>query len=148
MDFVAIDVETANPDQSSICAVGIVTFRDGQIVDERHSFVDPEDEFSPHHTGLHGIAAHHVVGAPTVPEILEEIGAAHAGATIVHHGSFDRTAFQRAFRKHGCELWSCRWLNTVMVARRAWLEHHGAGGYGLASLSRHLGILSTGTTTR
>lgn len=140
MDFVAVDVETANPDQSSICAIGIVAFNDGQIVSERHTYVDPEDEFSPHHTGLHGIAAHHVIGAPTVPEILEEIGAAHAGTTIVHHGSFDRTAFQRAFRKHGCEPWSCRWLNTVMVARRTWLEHHGAGGYSLAFLCDHLGI--------
>ena len=32
-DFVAIDFETANFTQSSICSVGIVIVKDGEIVD-------------------------------------------------------------------------------------------------------------------
>lgn len=140
MDFVAIDIETANPDQSSICAVGLVTFRDGEVIDERHLFVDPEDEFSPHHTRLHGIGPKQVTGAPTVPEVLAEIGEAHGSAVLVHHGPFDRTAFRRAFARHGHPPWPCRWLDNLMVARRTWFEHAGAGGYGLPFLARHYGI--------
>jgi DNA polymerase-3 subunit epsilon len=42
MDFVAIDVETANPDMASIYQVGIAGFRDGHIVSEWKSLVNPE----------------------------------------------------------------------------------------------------------
>lgn len=140
MDFVAIDIETANPDQSSICAVGLVTFRGGEVADERHMFVDPEDEFSPHHTRLHGIGPEHVAGAPTVSEVLAGIGEAHGSAILVHHGPFDRTAFRRAFARHGHPPWPCRWLDNLLVARRTWFEHAGVGGYSLPFLARHCGI--------
>ena len=140
MDFVAIDIETANPDQSSICAVGIVTFRGGEIVDEHHTFVDPEDEFSRHHVRLHGIDQASVAGSPTVPQMLAQIGQAHRDAIMVHHGPFDRTGFRRAFAKHGHEPWPCRWLDNLMVARRAWHEHAGNGGYGLKALAKYYGI--------
>jgi DNA polymerase-3 subunit epsilon len=32
MDFVAIDVETANPDMASICQVGLAAFSNGAVV--------------------------------------------------------------------------------------------------------------------
>lgn len=140
MNFVALDLETANPDQSSICAVGIVVFRDGEVVDERQTFVDPEDEFSAHHVRLHGIDQARVAGAPKVPQILTEIGRAHADAVIVHHGPFDRVALRRAFTKHGHQPWPCQWLDNLMVARRAWHEHAGNGGYSLPVLAKHYGI--------
>ena len=34
MNFVAIDVETANPDMASICQVGLAKYVDGQLVEE------------------------------------------------------------------------------------------------------------------
>ncbi|KQO49950.1 exonuclease domain-containing protein [Methylobacterium sp. Leaf85] len=140
MNFVAIDIETANPDQSSVCAIGLVVFEGGKIVEERHTLVDPEDEFSRHHTRLHGISADYVKGKPTVPEILNDLGSTFGAGTMVHHGPFDRIGFRRAFAKHGHPPWPCRWLDNLMVARRTWFEHAGAGGYGLKFLSRHYGI--------
>ena len=41
VDFVAIDVETANPNLASICQVGIAGFRDGVLAFEWKSYVDP-----------------------------------------------------------------------------------------------------------
>ena len=41
MDFVVIDVETANADLSSICQVGIASFRDGRLADSWVSLVEP-----------------------------------------------------------------------------------------------------------
>ncbi|MCJ2074489.1 hypothetical protein MKK68_02290 [Methylobacterium sp. E-016] len=140
MDFVAIDIETANPDQASICAIGLVTFKGGEIVDERHIYVDPEDEFSPHHTRLHGIDAQRVAGAPTVPDILAQIGEKHGSGILLHHGPFDRTGFRRAFARHGVTPWPCGWIDNLMVARRTWFEHRGAGGYGLKALAKHYGV--------
>ena len=55
MDFIAIDVETANPDLASICQIGLVTFRDGVVADSWQSFVNPEDYFDELNVSIHGI---------------------------------------------------------------------------------------------
>jgi len=62
MDFVVIDVETANPDSSSI-ASGIASFRDGALVDTWVSLVNPEDEFNAIQV-LSRIHEEQVQGAP------------------------------------------------------------------------------------
>jgi len=47
MRFVAIDVETANPDMSSICSIGAAAFESGELVSEKYWLVDPRDDFNP-----------------------------------------------------------------------------------------------------
>ena len=44
-DFAAIDFETANECPSSVCSVGVVIVRDGQIVDSFYSLIHPEPEY-------------------------------------------------------------------------------------------------------
>ena len=41
-DFAAIDFETANEQPSSVCSVGGVIVRDGEIVDSFYSLIHPE----------------------------------------------------------------------------------------------------------
>jgi DNA polymerase-3 subunit epsilon len=43
MEFVAIDVETANADMSSVCQIGMAVFIDGILSSEWKTYVDPED---------------------------------------------------------------------------------------------------------
>ena len=45
-DFIAIDFETANQEPSSVCSVGVVMVRDGQIVDSFYSLIQPEPRSS------------------------------------------------------------------------------------------------------
>ena len=44
-DFIAIDFETANQHSSSVCSVGVVMVRNGQIVDTFYSLIQPEPNF-------------------------------------------------------------------------------------------------------
>ena len=44
-DFAAIDFETANNDRSSVCSVGVVIVRDGEIVDSFYSLIQPEPNY-------------------------------------------------------------------------------------------------------
>lgn len=44
-DFAAIDFETANECPSSVCSVGVVIVRDGQIVDSFYSLIHPEPDY-------------------------------------------------------------------------------------------------------
>ena len=40
-DFAAIDFETANNQRSSVCSVGLVIVRDGEITDTFYSLINP-----------------------------------------------------------------------------------------------------------
>jgi DNA polymerase III subunit epsilon len=138
MDFVAIDVETANPNMSSICQIGLVGFRDGEPALEWKSYVDPEDWFSPFNVSIHGIDENTVSGAPTFREVAKEL-LGHMSCTVVAcHTPFDRIAIHQAFRTHGLDPPSCAWLDTAQIARRTWTQF-ARRGYGLANVCEHIG---------
>ena len=44
-DFAAIDFETANNERTSVCSVGVVIVRDGEIVDTFYSLIQPEPNY-------------------------------------------------------------------------------------------------------
>ena len=44
-DFIAIDFETANQQPSSVCSVGVVMVRDGQVADSFYSLIQPEPNY-------------------------------------------------------------------------------------------------------
>ena len=55
-DFAAIDFETANHHPSSVCSVGVVVVRNGQIADKIYRLIYPEPEwYSYWHTQIHGL---------------------------------------------------------------------------------------------
>lgn len=139
MDFIAVDVETANPDLSSICQVGLVPFRNESADSPWQSLVDPEDYFNGMNVSIHGIDENTVRGAPIFPKIYEVVKQLLSGKIVVSHTSFDRVAFSRAFEKYGLEEIDCIWLDSAKVVRRAWAEFSQMG-YGLANVTKKLGI--------
>ena len=139
MDFVAVDVETANPDFSSICSVGLVVFRAGVIVASYSVLINPESDFDPINVSIHGISADHVAGRPNFREAYPFIAKAFANSVVVHHSHFDRVALCRAAAKYGFDALECSWLDTARVARRAW-ERYRDSGYGLAGLAADFGL--------
>ena len=139
MNFVSLDVETANASLASICQIGIVHFDNGQIVDKWSSLIDPEDFFDYTNVSIHGIDEDHVNGAPTFQQAASEIARRISGQTVVTHTSFDRSAINQACGKYGLAPPECAWLDTARVARRTWpdVAHR---GYGLSSLAQRFGI--------
>lgn len=140
MRFLAIDVETANADRASICAIGAVEFVDGQPGREWYGLVDPKDYFDAINIDIHGITEEAVVGAPVFPvALLEFVSFAEAGVTV-SHSAFDRVAIERASSKHDLPPWPTSWLDSCRMARRAWPDKFGTKGYGLAPVAKFLGI--------
>ena len=139
-DFIALDVETANADFASICSIGLVHFRNGNVFKSLTILVDPEDVFDPINIGIHGIRPEDVSGKPNMARVFPVIGAALEDAAIVHHSPFDRTALARAAAKYGTGGLPCFWLDTLQVARRTWDHFRDDGGYGLANLAKAFGI--------
>ena len=122
VDFSAVDVETANYDRATICQIGVVTVRDGRIVDRWKSLIDPESPFV--FTDIHNIDAAAVAGQPTLPDIWTEfcrvVGNVGTQPALVSHTAFDRTAFQNAYKRHRLPPLPVCWLDSAHMARRAW----------------------------
>jgi DNA polymerase III subunit epsilon len=139
VNFIALDVETANPDLASICQVGIVEFQNGKIASELERLVNPEDYFDGMNVLIHGIEEKDVEGQPTWQEIHEYISDLLTGKIVVSHTAFDRTSLLRACEKYRVKPIECTWLDSARVVRRTWTDFS-KSGYGLSSVADALGI--------
>ena len=139
MTFIAIDVETANADLSSICQIGIAKFINGTLADKWVSLIDPEDDFDAINESIHGITAKMVEGQPTFREMSDQLRQHLSGNIVVSHTAFDRTAIRLAHERSGLPTPELTWLDSAKVVRRTW-EQFATSGYGLASVAEYLGI--------
>jgi DNA polymerase-3 subunit epsilon len=139
LDFVAIDVETANADLSSICQVGVSSFENGKPQDQWKSLVNPEDYFDDINISIHGIDEKKVRSSPNWAKIYPNVSSRLSGEIVVSHTSFDRVALCRACEKSKLPICQCQWLDSAKVVRRAWPKF-ARSGYGLGSVAEEFGI--------
>lgn len=139
MDFVVVDVETANADLSSICQIGIASFCNGDLADDWSSLVNPEDYFSPVNISIHGIDEDRVKDAPIWAEVFPQAIARFKETIVVSHTPFDRTALTRACDRSNLARFDCTWLDSARVVRRAWPQF-ARSGYGLSNVASCFGI--------
>jgi DNA polymerase-3 subunit epsilon len=138
MEFVALDVETANADMASICQIGLARYENGLLVEEWKTYVDPEDYFDGINISIHGIDEATVKGSPTLPCIASCL-CGHLGSRIgVCHTHFDRVSLRQAFAKYELPDPGFTWLDSARVARRTW-EEFARGGYGLKNVCDFIG---------
>lgn len=142
MNFICLDVETANESRASICQIGLATFIDGRHRPERdvEFYVDPEDYFLDDLSAIHGISEQSVAGAITYPQARRKLEGLLAGQTVLIHSPFDSVSITQANAKYGLPPFKVQWLDTLRVARRAWPERMGQGGHKLRVLADHCGI--------
>ncbi|MDY7106655.1 MAG: exonuclease domain-containing protein [Actinomycetota bacterium] len=93
----AIDVETTGLSASDdrVCEIAVVRFdRDGTVLDEWATLVDPERDVGP--TFVHHITNDMVSGAPRFAEIVGDVLARLDGAVLVAHNARFEEGFVRA----------------------------------------------------
>ena len=141
-DFAAIDFETANNERSSVCSVGVVIVRDGEIVDKFYSLIKPEPEYYNYWCSrVHGLCADDTDSAPIFPEVWAQIEPKIAGLPLVAHSkSFDESCLKAVFRVYQMDYPDYPFLCTCVASRRVW---HGGShsldviaarcGYGLSN---------------
>lgn len=138
LNFIALDVETANADMASICQIGIAKFLDGNIIDEWSTLIDPEDYFDSINIEIHGITENDVKGAPTFPEVHDIIGNYLNNNVCVCHTHFDRVSINQALEIHDLNTFNVTWIDSARVARRTWKDCAWRG-YGLKSVCKLIG---------
>ena len=140
LTFNAIDVETATADPASICQIGVVCIRGGELIECISTLVNPEVRFNPANVRLHGITEDMVEGVPTLPQIHGRLRSLAEGLVVASHTRFDRIALNRALEGYGLDSIRATWLDSALIARTAWPEWFGRRGWSLASIAGELGI--------
>jgi len=121
MTFTAIDFETAQAHH--ICAVGIVTVEDGEIVDEYYSLIKPpNNSYSWHTIQVHGIYPEDTENSPSFVELYPEIKKRLKGRIVVAHNEpFDRNVLKKSMNDNGISYSDLniaeRWEDTVKIYR-------------------------------
>ena len=127
-DFAAIDFETANNERSSVCSVGIVIVRNGEIVDSFYSLIQPEPNYYNYWcTQVHGITRHDTESAPVFPEVWKQIEPLIDGLPLVaHNKAFDESCLKAVFRCYQMDYPDYEFHCTCQAARRAFpdAENH------------------------
>lgn len=123
IDFVAVDVETANDQLGSICQIGAAVVRSGKITDTYSWLCRPPaglEAFAEENVGIHGIRPSDVATEPTFLERFNELKSIVGTAPLVaHNAAFDMGAFQQAAKASGAQLPEWEFGCTLMWARRA-----------------------------
>ena len=119
-DFAAIDFETANECPSSVCSVGVVIVRGGEIVDEFYSLIHPEPEYYQWFCRrVHGLGAEDTEDAPVFPQVWEKVVPLIDGLPLVAHNSrFDEGCLKAAFKVYRMDYPDYEFRDTCAASRR------------------------------
>jgi DNA polymerase-3 subunit epsilon len=116
MQFIAVDVETANHNRATICQIGLAHFQDGRMVNAWDQLINPEAAFDACNVQLHGIDSVKVRGHPTYRDVAGAINKFLDGNFVVaHNASFDREAIHKASIKYRVAPPNCRWLDSMKI---------------------------------
>jgi len=119
-DFAAIDFETANEQPCSVCSVGVVIVRGGEVVDTFYSLIHPEPEYYQWFCQrVHGLSADDTEDAPSFPEVWAEIAPLIEGLPLVaHNARFDEGCLKAVFRVYQMDYPDYVFHDTLAASRR------------------------------
>lgn len=133
--FAVVDIETANPDLTSICQIGIAIFENGELIEQWESLINPNAYFDEMNVYIHGITPSMVRNSPTIKQVESKIKGYFADNVVCSYGAFDRVSLTRIFP----DLQN-RWLDIMRVVRRGWDNKFSIKGYGLSKVAKYLKI--------
>ena len=119
-DFAAIDFETANECRSSVCSVGVVIVRGGEVVDSFYSLIHPEPEYYQWFCQqVHGLGPEDTDDAPVFPDVWAQIEPMIEGLPLVAHNSpFDEGCLKSVFRVYRMDYPDYEFYDTLAESRR------------------------------
>ena len=119
-DFAAIDFETANGERSSVCSVGVVVVRGGEVCDRFYSLIQPEPNYYTWFCQrVHGLGPCDTDSAEVFPKVWARVAPLIEGLPLVAHNSpFDEGCLRAVMRVYQMDWPDYRFYCTCRAARR------------------------------
>ena len=119
-NFAAIDFETANKRRTSVCSVGVVVVRDGEIVDTFYSLIQPEPNYYLYWCQrIHGLSHEDTDDAPLFPTVWAKVEPLIEGLPLVaHNKAFDESCLKAVFLCYQMDYPDYEFHCTYQTARR------------------------------
>ncbi len=119
-DFAAIDFETANEQPCSVCSVGVVIVRGGEVVDKFYSLIHPEPEYYQWFCQrVHGLSAADTQDAPLFPDVWDKAAPLIEGLPLVaHNARFDEGCLKAVHRVYQMDYPDYVFYDTLSASRR------------------------------
>lgn len=119
-DFAAIDFETANGSRSSVCSVGIVIVRGGEITDRFYSLIRPRPNYYTDWTSqIHGLTRHDTDEADPFPQVWAKVAPLIEGLPLVaHNRAFDENCLKAVFAAYAMPYPDYTFHCTLVASRR------------------------------
>lgn len=141
-NFVAIDVETANAEPSSVCAIGAVKVVNGIIADRFYELVKPEPEYYFRHftENIHGIGMTDTQNARLFCDVWRDVELFADNLPFVSHNkAFDERCIRAAHKVYSMDYPDYPFYCTLIAARRK-IPRSLISSYSLPYLCDFLGI--------
>lgn len=117
MSFVDIETTGTSVYHDRIIEIAIVTVKDGLIVDQYDTLINPQGPVSPFISQMTGIMPEQLEGAPTFRELCDELyGRLEDTLFVAHNVRFDYSFIKNEF-KHLGRPFSLKQLCTVKLSR-------------------------------
>jgi len=119
-NFAAIDFETANQERTSVCSVGVVIVRNGEIAGSFYSLIRPEPNYYNYWcTRVHGLTLTDTDNAPIFPEVWARIEPLIQGLPLVAHNKpFDEGCLKAVFHVYQMDYPDYEFYDTLCISRR------------------------------
>ena len=137
-DFAAIDFETANERLSSVCSVGVVVVRDGEMSERFYSLIKPEpDYYKWFCQRVHGLGPEDTESAEVFPKVWTRIEPLIKGLPLVaHNKQFDERCLREVMSVYQMD-WPDYEFHCTLRASRKMLK--GLENYQLHTVSAACG---------
>lgn len=137
MNFIAIDFETPNTTNSSICSAGISIVENNVILKNLNILLNPQAYFLQRNMDVHGILPQDVIDAPTFPDFWNDYGQYfHQYPVVAHNARYDIKVLEKCAHRYGIDLPEM----TVYCTQSIWQSLHCNKRLGLNDIASELGI--------
>ena len=139
-NFIAIDFETAKHSRESAISVGLVKYRDYQIVDTYYSLIRPPELYiRPDFTDIHGLTVDDVKHAPPFADIWDSSVKPFIGSfpLAAHNAAFDMGVLRAVLAWYELPIPKLRHFCTCGLARTCWPRFK---SHALTALAKKFGI--------
>ena len=138
-NFVAIDFETANHEKTSVCSIGVVIVRDGQIDEQFYELIKPyPNYYASWATQCHGLSSADTNNSPDFPKVWNKIAPKIKGLPLVaHNKNFDESRLLACLAHYNLDNPQYPFYCTLLASRKTFpsLSNHQ-----LHTVSAHIGF--------